>query len=183
MKIIVLDRDGVINEDSDAYIKHPDEWHPVPGSLEAIAQLKQAGWTVAVATNQSGIKRGYYDRATLSAMHQKLQSLLAEVDPKAKVDWISFSPYVGEDRSPCRKPSPGMLQAIENRFGVSLAGAPMVGDTLADIRVAKAKKMTPYLVRSGKGERTLATDDPVLKEVAVYDNLLAVVQAILKEVS
>ncbi len=180
MKIIVLDRDGVINEDSDAYIKHPDEWHPVPGSLEAIAKLKQAGWTVAVATNQSGIKRGYYDRATLSAMHQKLQSLLVEVDPQAKVDWISFSPYVGEDNSPCRKPSTGMLQAIENRFGISLAGMPMVGDTLADIKVAKAKNLTPYLVRSGKGERTLATEDAALEGVPVYANLLAAVQAILE---
>ncbi|WP_373020479.1 D-glycero-beta-D-manno-heptose 1,7-bisphosphate 7-phosphatase [Thiomicrorhabdus sp.] len=177
-KIIVLDRDGVINEDSDAFIKSPDEWHPVPGSLEAIVRLKRAGWLVAVATNQSGIRRGYYDRATLSAMHQKLQSLL--MAQGANVDWINFSPYVGDDNTPCRKPSTGMLQAIENRFGVSLQGCPMVGDTLADMKVAQAKKMQPYLVRSGKGERTLATQDPVLEGIPVYDNLLAVVEAILK---
>lgn len=180
MKIIVLDRDGVINEDSDAYIKHPDEWHPVAGSLEAIVKLKQAGWTVAVATNQSGIKRGFYDHATLSAMHQKLQSMLQAMDPVAQVDWISFSPYLQDDGSTCRKPGTGMLQAIENRFGVSLAGSPMVGDTLADIKVAKAKNLTPYLVRSGKGERTLATQDPILDGLPVFDSLLDAVTAILE---
>jgi D-alpha,beta-D-heptose 1,7-bisphosphate phosphatase (EC 3.1.3.-) len=177
MKLIVLDRDGVVNEDSDAYIKHPDEWHPVPGSLEAIAKLKQAGWTVAVATNQSGVRRGYYSRETLHAMHMKFVALLAEQG--AQVDWISYSPYVAEDDSPCRKPGTGMLQAIENRFGVSLAGQPMVGDTLADIAVAKAKGMTPYLVKTGKGPRTLATQDPLLSGVPVYDNLLTVVEVLL----
>lgn len=176
MKIIVLDRDGVINEDSDAFIKSADEWHPVPGSIEAIAALKKAGWTVAVATNQSGIRRGYYSRATLSAMHQKLQALLAEQN--AQVDWINFSPYLGEDGAPCRKPSTGMLTAIEQRFGVSLAGAPMVGDTLGDMQVALNKGMQPYLVRTGKGERTLATGDERLQTIPVFDNLLAVVEAL-----
>lgn len=177
MKLIVLDRDGVINEDSDAYIKHPDEWHPVAGSLEAIARLKQAGWTVAVATNQSGVRRGYYSRETLHAMHQKFVNLLAEQD--AQVDWINYSPYVADDNAPCRKPSTGMLQAIESRFGVSLAGCPMVGDTLADVKVAKAKGLMPKLVKTGKGERTLATQDSVLEDVPVYDNLLAVVEELL----
>ncbi|MEA3404732.1 MAG: D-glycero-beta-D-manno-heptose 1,7-bisphosphate 7-phosphatase [Pseudomonadota bacterium] len=177
-KIIVLDRDGVINEDSDAFIKSADEWLPLEGSIEAIAKLKQAGWTVAVATNQSGIRRGYYSRAVLSSMHQKMQGLLESRD--AKVDWVNFSPYLGDDNAPCRKPSTGMLQAIENRFNVSLVGMPMVGDTLADIKVALAKGMQPYLVRTGKGERTLATADPILKGVPVYDNLQAAVEAILK---
>lgn len=176
-KVIVLDRDGVINEDSDAFIKSPDEWQPVPGSIEAIAKLKQAGWRVAVATNQSGIRRGYYDRATLSAMHQKLQGLLAEQG--AKVDWINFSPYVGDDATPCRKPSTGMLQAIENRFGISLRGMPMIGDTWADMQVAKAKGMRPVLVRSGKGECTLAKHGDELAGIPVYDNLLAAVEALL----
>jgi D-glycero-D-manno-heptose 1,7-bisphosphate phosphatase len=178
-KIIVLDRDGVINEDSDAYIKHPDEWHPVPGSLEAIARLKKAGWRVAVATNQSGIRRGYYDRNTLSAMHQKLQSLLSELG--AQVDWISYSPYTGDDVSVCRKPATGMLRAIELRFNVDLTGAPMIGDTLADIRVAKAKGLEPMLVRTGKGERTLATEDKDLEGVPVFNNLSAAVDALLSE--
>jgi len=177
-KIIVLDRDGVINEDSDAFIKSADEWIPVPGSIEAIVRLKHAGWTVAVATNQSGIRRGYYSRATLSEMHQKMQSLLEAEG--AKVDWINYSPYLSDDNSVCRKPATGMLQAIENRFNLSLRGAPMVGDTLADVKVALAKGMQPYLVRTGKGERTLLTKDPVLKDIPVYENLLAVVEAILK---
>ena len=177
-KIIVLDRDGVINEDSDAFIKSPDEWIPVAGSLEAIARLKHAGWTVAVATNQSGIKRGYYSRATLSAMHQKMQNLLAQYN--ASVDWVSYSPYLSDDQSVCRKPATGMLQAIENRFNCSLGGAPMVGDTLGDINAALAKGMKPVLVRTGKGERTLLTEDPVLQTVPVYKNLLAFVEAFLK---
>lgn len=175
-QIIVLDRDGVINEDSDAFIKSPEEWIPVPGSIEAIKQLKKAGWIVAVATNQSGIKRGYYSRPTLSAMHQKFIDLL----DGETVDWISYAPYLSDDNSPARKPGTGMLQAIEQRFNCSLAGAPMVGDTLSDIAVAKAKSMQPYLVKTGKGERTLATEDGLLKNVPVYENLAAVVEALIK---
>lgn len=176
-KVIVLDRDGVINEDSDAFIKSADEWLPVAGSIDAIKMLKEAGWKVAVATNQSGIKRGYYDRSTLSAMHHKMQALLA---PYA-VDWISYSPYLGEDNSPARKPAPGMLQAIEKALGIPLKGAPMVGDTLGDIRAAMAMQMQPYLVQSGKGERTLATQDPLLETIPVHVNLLSVVKQLLEE--
>ncbi len=176
MKIIVLDRDGVINEDSDAFIKSADEWIPVPGSIEAIKQLKKSGWTVAVATNQSGIKRGYYSRQTLSGMHRKFVELL---DGMA-LDWISYAPYLGEDQSPARKPGTGMLQAIQHRFGCELQSMPMVGDTLADIKVAKAMDMQPYLVKTGKGERTLATNDALLEGIPVYENLQAVVEALLK---
>ena len=183
-KIIVLDRDGVINQDSDAYIKHPDEWHPEPGSIEAIVKLKQAGWLVAIATNQSGIKRGYYDRYTLSLMHQKLQKLLVAAGGDiAQVDWINYSPYLADDHSVCRKPLPGMLQAIENRFGVSLQGCPMVGDTLHDVAVAQLKGMVPLFVKTGKGAGILAKQDAktlaALAGVAVYDNLLAAVEDIL----
>ncbi len=174
-KIIVLDRDGVINEDSDAFINSPEEWQPISGSIEAIKKLKQAGWIVAVATNQSGIKRGYYSRQTLSAMHQKLTGLLQA----ERVDWISYAPYLGEDNSPARKPGTGMLQAIEQCFGCNLAGHPFVGDTLADIQVARAKQMSPYLVRSGKGERTLATKHQSLEWVPVYENLQAVVEELI----
>lgn len=183
-KIIVLDRDGVINQDSDAYIKHPDEWHPEAGSIEAIVRLKKAGWTVAIATNQSGIKRGYYDRLTLSQMHLKLQSLLmAAGGEQARIDWLNFSPYVAEDNSVCRKPLPGMLQAIENRFGLSLSGFPMIGDTLHDVSVAKLKGMRPLFVKTGKGAGILAKQDAktlaILKDVLVYDNLLAAVEDLL----
>lgn len=175
-KIIVLDRDGVINIDSDAYIKSADEWEPLPGSIEAIQRLKRAGWIVAIATNQSGIKRGYYSQQTLSLMHQKLQTLLGNEG----VDWISYSPYVTADASPSRKPGSGMLSAIEQRFGCSLKGAPMVGDTLADINAALAKQMRPYLVKTGKGERTLATTDSVLQGIDVFDSLNDVVEVLLK---
>lgn len=175
-KIIVLDRDGVINVDSDAYIKSADEWQPEPGSIEAIKALKQLGWLVAIATNQSGIQRGYYGRHQLSDMHQKLQGLLGEHG----VDWISYAPYLSEDRSPARKPASGMLTAIEQRFDLSLAGMPMVGDTLADMQVALSKNMRPYLVRTGKGERTLATQEAILNDIPVYSNLQSVVEALLK---
>ncbi|BCN92633.1 D,D-heptose 1,7-bisphosphate phosphatase [Thiomicrorhabdus immobilis] len=174
-KIIVLDRDGVINHDSDAFIKSPDEWLPVEGSIEAIKRLKKAGWIVAVATNQSGIKRGYYSRQTLSQMHQKFVGLLGGM----QLDWISYSPYLSEDNSPSRKPGTGMLQAIEQRFDCSLINAPMVGDTLADIEVALAKSMQPYLVKTGKGERTLASGDQRLQNIPVYEDLYAVVEALL----
>lgn len=173
-KIIVLDRDGVINEDSDDYIKSADEWHPVAGSIEAIAKLKKAGWLVAIATNQSGLKRGYYDRATLSQMHLKMQGLLAEQG--AQVDWINFSPYLAECGSVCRKPLTGMLRAIEQRFGFPLLDTTMVGDSLADIKAAQAMGLKPVLVRSGKGERTLASQDPCLQNVPVYANLYQFVE-------
>lgn len=178
--IIVLDRDGVINIDSDAYIKSAKEWQPEAGSIEAISALKKAGWLVAIATNQSGIKRGLYRKEQLSQMHQKMQRLLFKAGCKEGVDWISFAPYLSEDNAPARKPNVGMLFAIEQRFGLSLAGMPMVGDTLADIQVAQAKQMRPYLVKTGKGKRTLATNDPCLINTPVYSNLHAAVEAILK---
>lgn len=175
-KIIVLDRDGVINVDSDAYIKSADEWMPEAGSIEAIKALKQAGWIVAIATNQSGIRRGYYGRKQLSEMHQKLQTLLG----RDGVDWISYAPYLAEDQSTARKPKTGMLTAIEQRFGQSLEGMPMVGDTLADMQVARAKKMKPYLVRTGKGERTLASKEAILDGIPVYSNLQSVAKVLLQ---
>lgn len=181
MKLIILDRDGVINQDSDAFIKHPDEWHPESGSIEAIVRLKQAGWTVAIATNQSGIARGYYNRAILSGMHQKLQGLLFQAGGKStQVDWVSFSPYTADFNSPCRKPANGLLRVIANRFDCDLTDMPMVGDTLNDIYAAQSMKMQPFFVRTGKGERILQQNPEVahqaLAEVPIYSNLLAVVE-------
>ncbi|SIO08195.1 D-alpha,beta-D-heptose 1,7-bisphosphate phosphatase [Sulfurivirga caldicuralii] len=178
MRLIVLDRDGVINEDSDAFIKSPEQWVPVPGSLEAIARLNRAGWTVAVATNQSGIARGYYDHATLSAMHQKLQGLLRPLG--GRVDWISTSPYLDHHNSPARKPGAGMLRAIAARYGCELTGVPFVGDTWGDVQAAQAVGMQPILVRSGKGERTLAShaEDIAALNVPVHDNLATVAEAL-----
>lgn len=176
-KIILLDRDGVINEDSDDFIKSAEEWKPIPGSLEAIVRLNQAGWRVAVATNQSGIKRGLYDRATLSQMHIKMQTLLALQG--GRVDWISFSPYLGGCGSVCRKPLDGMLRAVELRYGLSLLGAPMVGDSLADIKAAQKYGLKPHLVLTGKGERTLASQDKCLQNVQIYANLFEFVEELL----
>lgn len=188
MKLIVLDRDGVINQDSDAYIKHPDEWHAEPGALEAIVALKQAGWTVAVATNQSGLRRGYYNHEILSQMHQKLQrKLVALGDETTQVDWISFSPYLSTDGSQCRKPGNGLLKMIEQRFHTSLENCPMVGDTFNDIMAAKSMKMNPYFVKTGKGQgllkgldNALSTEQSILDGVIVCDNLRQAVEVILK---
>ncbi|MBN2647973.1 MAG: D-glycero-beta-D-manno-heptose 1,7-bisphosphate 7-phosphatase [Thiotrichales bacterium] len=178
-KIIVLDRDGVINQDSDAFIKSAEEWQPIEGSIEAIKTLKMAGWRVAIATNQSGIARGYYDRTALNAMHAKLQNLL---EPYS-IDWISFAPYLAQDYSPARKPGCGMLRAIERALALNLKGAPMVGDTLVDVQAAQAMGMRPYLVRSGKGERTLAAHPYLAERVLVFDNLLALTRHLLDEVA
>lgn len=173
-KIIVLDRDGVINEDSDNFIKSADEWQPIPGSLEAIAHLNKAGWTVAVATNQSGIKRGYYDRAILSQMHMKMQMLLKQHG--GRIGWLNYSPYLSGCGSVCRKPLDGMLRAIELRFGCNLKGMPMVGDSLGDIQAAQMLGLEPFLVRTGKGERSLASGDKCLQNVPVYANLYEFVE-------
>lgn len=178
-KIIVLDRDGVINHDSDAFIKTADEWQPIEGSLEAIAALKKAGWLVAVATNQSGIRRGYYNRATLSAMHQKMQQSLRSLGCQKGVDWLSFSPYLSADQSPSRKPQTGMLQSIEQALNVTLQGQPMVGDTLGDIQAAQAANMQPYLVKTGKGLRTLQAQPTLAQDIPVFDNLAQLVEQLL----
>ena len=154
MKLVILDRDGVINFDSDQYIKSPAEWRPIPGSLEAIARLNQAGFKVAVATNQSGIGRGLFDMATLNAIHDKLHKSLAAVG--GRVDAMFFCPHTNEDRCACRKPRPGLLEDIAQRFGVPLQNVPAVGDSLRDLQAAIAAGAQPMLVRSGKGEKTLA---------------------------
>jgi D-glycero-D-manno-heptose 1,7-bisphosphate phosphatase len=174
-KLIILDRDGVINHDSDAFIKSADEWQPIEGSLLAIERLKQAGWKVAIATNQSGIRRGYYDRATLSSMHQKMLRLLQGVE----VDWIAYSPYLSKDASPSRKPGIGMIRSIEQALNIQAKGCPFVGDTLSDVEAALKAQMNPYLVRTGKGNRTLSTQDECLESVLVYPNLLTVVESLL----
>ncbi len=179
MKLIILDRDGVINEDSDDYIKSPEEFVPLPGSLAAIARLKQAGWTVAVATNQSGIGRGYYDDTTLAAMHAKLEKLLAEHG--GAVDFIAWCPHTPDDGCDCRKPRPGLYERIAARFGVSLEGVPVIGDSYRDLQAALAVGARPILVRTGKGERTLAAHAADLEGIPVHADLAAAVTALLNE--
>ena len=134
MKLIVLDRDGVINEDSDAYIKSPEEWQPIPGSLEALARLRRAGWTVVVASNQSGLGRGLFDAATLEAIHAKMA--LAVEAAGGHIDGLYFCPHSPDDHCLCRKPKPGLLRAIAADYHMSLDGVPAIGDSLRDLRPA-----------------------------------------------
>lgn len=170
MKLLILDRDGVINFDSDAYIKSVEEWIPLPGSIEAIAQLSKAGWTVAIATNQSGIARGYYDVATLDAMHARLRTLVEEQG--GEVGLIVYCPHGPDEGCACRKPKPGMLQTIANHYGADLAQCWFVGDSLGDLQAAQAVDSQPVLVKTGKGLQTLAKSLPV--NTLIFDDLAAV---------
>ena len=151
IKLIILDRDGTINEDRDDYVKSPDEWVPIPGALEAIARLNQAGWHTVVATNQSGLGRGTFDMATLNAMHVKMNQMLAKQG--GRIDAVFFCPHAPEDSCTCRKPLPGLFEQIGERFGVSLRDVPAVGDTLRDLQAGAAAGCQPHLVRTGKGAR------------------------------
>ena len=176
MKAIILDRDGVINEDSDDFIKSVDEWVPIPGSLEAIARLNHAGYHVAIATNQSGLARGLFDVVTLNAMHQKMHKMLAKLG--GQIDLTCFCPHGPEDQCECRKPKPGLYQEIASRWGIQLTGLPIIGDSRRDLESAAAVGAQPVLVRTGKGDRTLS-DLSGLGEVSIYDNLAQAVDALL----
>lgn len=175
MKLLILDRDGVINQDSDDYIKSLDEWIPIPGSIEAIAQLSKAGWTVAVATNQSGIARGYYSLATLDAMHARLRELVAAQG--GEVGLIVYCPHGPDDGCDCRKPRPGMLRTIANHYAVDLAGVWFVGDSKGDLEAARAVDAQPVLVRTGKGEQTLSKGVP--EATLIFDDLASIASALI----
>ncbi len=175
MKLLILDRDGVINQDSDAYIKSLDEWIPIPGSIEAIAQLRKAGWTVAVATNQSGIARGYYSLATLDAMHARLRELVAAQG--GEVGLIVYCPHGPDDGCDCRKPRPGMLRTIANHYAVDLAGVWFVGDSKGDLEAARAVDAQPVLVMTGKGEQTLSKGVP--EATLIFDDLASIASALI----
>lgn len=169
MKYIILDRDGVINHDRDDYVKSAAEWVPIDGSLEAMARLNHAGFGLVVATNQSGVGRGLFDMATLNAMHEKMHRLLAQVG--GKVDAIFFCPHAPEDGCDCRKPKPGMYLDIARRFNLKLEQVVVIGDSLRDLQAAVEVGAQPVLVKTGKGERTLAkgglpADTPVFADLA-----------------
>ena len=159
-KLVILDRDGVINEDSDDYIKSTDEWIPLPGSLEAIARLNHAGILVAVATNQSGIGRGLFTPDDLNRIHAKFQRALARVG--GHVDGIFFCPHAPDTGCECRKPAPGLLRSISLRFGLPLNAVPFIGDTKRDVDAARAARANPVLVRTGKGQHTAARHPDLL---------------------
>lgn len=176
-KMVILDRDGVINRDSDAYIKSPEEWIPIPGSLQAIARLNHAGIRVTVVSNQSGIGRGLFSMDTLDAMHRKLREELAHFG--GHVDGIFFCPHRPDDGCNCRKPATGLFESLSRRFSVPLRGLPFVGDTLGDVEAARAINAVPFLVRTGKGGRTLAKNPELGDEVSVFDDLSAAVEYLL----
>lgn len=172
MKLIILDRDGVINYDSEQFIKSPDEWKPIPGSLEAIARLNQWGWRVVVASNQSGIGRGLFGMDTLNAINEKMVKSLAQAG--GRLDAIFFCPHAANSTCNCRKPKPGMFEQIAERFNASLERVPAVGDSLRDLQAGMAVGCKPYLVLTGKGQKT--RDDPALPEgTLIYPDLAAVV--------
>jgi D-glycero-D-manno-heptose 1,7-bisphosphate phosphatase len=178
MKIVILDRDGVINFDSEGYIKSPDEWLPIPGSLEAIALLTQHGYTVTVATNQSGLARGYYDRVTLDQIHLKMKKAAAAVG--GEIDGIFLCPHGPDDHCLCRKPSPGLLFEIASMYGVSLENVPFVGDSYRDILAATKANATPVLVLTGNGQKTLDKYADKIKEVPVFANLEEYAKTLVK---
>jgi D-glycero-D-manno-heptose 1,7-bisphosphate phosphatase len=176
MKLVILDRDGVINHDSDEFIKSPGEWIPIPGSLEAIARLNQADYRVVVATNQSGIARGKFNIMTLNAIHQKMHAAAQAVG--ARIDAVFFCPHAADDNCDCRKPKAGMLHAIAKRFEANLKGVPNVGDSLRDLQSGFVVGCKPYLVLSGKGEKT-CEQGGLPPGTATFPNLAAVVDELL----
>ena len=184
-KLVILDRDGVINIDSDQYIKSADEWIPLPGSLEAIAELNQAGYQVTVATNQSGLARGLFTINDLHAMHQKMMDLLAPMG--GRVDSIFFCPHVDEDQCNCRKPLPGLMRDIASRYrkadsAMPLTGVPIVGDSLRDLEAATVLGASPHLVLTGKGQKTV--DAGILPAgTVVHADLMAFTKSLLGSAS
>lgn len=176
-KLVILDRDGVINHDSDAYIKDADEWQPIPGSLEAIARLSGAGWKVAIATNQAGIGRGLFDEYALARIHGRM--IEAIEDAGGQVEMIAFCPHHPDDGCDCRKPAPGLLHAIARELDTRLEGVPFIGDSMKDIEAAEAVGAQPVLVLTGKGETTRASLGD--RDVPVHADLAAAVDALLKQ--
>lgn len=148
MKLIILDRDGTINADSDEFVKSPEEWQPLPGALEAIAKLNHAGWHVVVASNQSGLGRGLFDVGSLNAMHAKMYKLLAAQG--GRIDAVFYCPHAADDHCRCRKPAPGLFEQIGERYGVDLKLVPAVGDSARDLQAGVAVGCAPHLVLTGK---------------------------------
>jgi D-glycero-D-manno-heptose 1,7-bisphosphate phosphatase len=177
MKLIILDRDGVINQDSDQFIKSPEEWKPIAGSLDAIARLNQAGYRVVVATNQSGIGRNLFDMATLNAIHDKMHRAAGAVG--GRIDAVFYCPHPADSTCACRKPKAGMFEDIGERFNASLQGVAAVGDSPRDLAAAALVGATPILVKTGKGEKTLAAGN-LPAGTRVYADLAAVADDLVR---
>ena len=177
--LVILDRDGVINRDSAAFIKNDAEWQPIPGSLEAIAALTAAGFTLAVASNQSGIARGLFDQDALDAMHAKMLRLVHQAG--GRIGRIVVCPHGPDDACDCRKPKPGLLEQLARHFDTSLDDVPVIGDALRDLEAAAAVGARPILVRTGKGRDTEAALPAQFAGVPVYDDLAAAARALIGE--
>lgn len=177
MALVILDRDGVINRDSPEFIKSPDEWRPLPGSLRAIARLCAAGFRVAVASNQSGVGRGLFDMATLDSIHEKMEREVARLG--GQLEAVEYCPHAPGDGCDCRKPRPGLLLRIARTLRADLSGVPCVGDSLRDLEAAARVGARPILVLTGNGARTL--DAGVDESIEVYADLSEAVDVLLKE--
>jgi D-glycero-D-manno-heptose 1,7-bisphosphate phosphatase len=176
MKLVILDRDGVINFDSAQFIKSPAEWKPIPGSLEAIARLNQAGYRVVLATNQSGVGRALFDMDTLNAIHDKMHKAVAAVG--GRIDAIFFCPHAADSSCACRKPKPGMFERIAACYNINLTSVPAIGDSLRDLQAAATAGALPMLVLTGKGEKTLA-DGGLPEDTLVFKDLAAAVDDLI----
>lgn len=178
-RLVILDRDGVINHDSDAFIKSPDEWLPIEGSAEAIGALTSAGFTIAVATNQSGIARNLFDRRMLDAIHDKMRQVVRTHG--GDIDQIVICPHGPGDDCDCRKPKPGMLLQLSRQYGAPLDGVPVIGDALRDLDAALAVNARPILVLTGKGQATAAEIALAGRDVEVFADLADAASALLAE--
>lgn len=179
MKLVILDRDGVINEDSDRYIKSPEEWVAIPGSIAAIADLHKNDFMVAIATNQSGLARNLFDLDALEAMHNKMSSLVEEQG--GSIAGIFYCPHHPNENCNCRKPKTGLIDAIENELHCDVNEAYFIGDSLKDLQAAKAKNCIPILVKTGKGKKTLQTISASAhwENLLIFENLAQVVTYLL----
>jgi D-glycero-D-manno-heptose 1,7-bisphosphate phosphatase len=180
MNLIILDRDGTINEDREDYVKSPDEWVPLPGALEAIARLNHAGWRTVVASNQAGLGRGLFDMAALNAIHAKMNAMLAKVG--GRIDAVFFCPHTPEEPCDCRKPMPGLFQQIGERFAVDLTTVPVVGDSLRDLQAGASVGCPAHLVRTGKGSLTEGGGQlQQIPGVQVHDDLVAFAEFLIQQ--
>jgi D-glycero-D-manno-heptose 1,7-bisphosphate phosphatase len=183
LKLVILDRDGTINRASDEFVKSPDEWHPLPGSLEAISRLNHAGFHVVLATNQSGLGRGLFDMAALNAVHSHMVKMVAAAG--GRIDAIFYCPHAPDEGCTCRKPAPGLLHQIQERYGIDLHGVPYVGDSLRDMQAAQAAGCAPHLVLTGRHPDVQGQALPATfpAQTQVHANLSAFVDHLLGETS
>ena len=177
--LVILDRDGVINRDSNAFVKSPDEWQPLPGSIDAIAAMTMAGFTLAVASNQSGLARGLFDQAALDAMHHKMHKLVDAAG--GRISKIVVCPHGPDDDCDCRKPKPGLLIQLAQHFDTEVDDVPVIGDALRDLQAAAAVNARPILVRTGKGGYTEAELPDALADVEIYDDLAGAAESLIAE--